>query len=83
MDTAKPIPSENAAALGPETEWEWQRRVARQVDSMDPTDAERCRRLTLEGLADVDAGRLIDDESMQTWAYSLGTDRELPIPQPG
>ena len=50
---------------------------------MDPTDAERCRRLTLEGLADVDAGRLIDDESIQTWAYSLGTDRELPIPQPG
>jgi predicted transcriptional regulator len=43
---------------------------------------ERRRRLTLEGLADVDAGRLIDDEAMQAWADSLGTDQELPLLQP-
>jgi hypothetical protein len=30
----------------------------------------------------MDAGRLIDDEAMQAWADSLGTDHELPIPQP-
>lgn len=44
--------------------------------------AEQRRRLTLEGLADVDADRLIDDVAMQAWADSLGTDQELPIPQP-
>ena len=76
-------PLDNAGALGPETEGEQQRRFARQADSRDPSDAERRRRLTLEGLADVDAGRLIDDETMQAWADSLGTDGELPIPQPG
>lgn len=40
-------------------------------------------RLTLEGLADVDAGRMVDEADVQAWAESLGTDEELPIPQPG
>ena len=66
-----------------ETEAERQRRLAQEADARDPAGADRRRRLTLEGLADVDAGRLIDDEAMQAWADSLGTDRELPIPQPG
>ena len=39
-------------------------------------------RLTLEALADVDAGRLIEDTAMQAWADSLGTAEELPLPQP-
>lgn len=47
------------------------------------SDRERQRHLrTLAALADVDAGRLIDDAAMRAWADSLGTDRELPIPQP-
>ncbi|MBP5948339.1 hypothetical protein AB4P91_22110 [Pseudomonas sp. B21128] len=29
------------------------------------------RRLTLEALADVDAGRVIDDQAVQDWAESL------------
>jgi predicted transcriptional regulator len=62
-----------------ETEAQRQRRLARETDVTDPTGAERRRRLTLEGLADVDAGRLIDDEAMRTWADSLGTDHELPL----
>jgi predicted transcriptional regulator len=33
-------------------------------------------------LADVDAGRLIDDDAMRAWADSLGTDQELPVPEP-
>jgi predicted transcriptional regulator len=37
-------------------------------------------RLTVEGLADVDAGRIIDDEAVQAWADSLGTDAKLPPP---
>jgi predicted transcriptional regulator len=41
---------------------------------------EEKHRLTVEGLADVDAGRLIDHEDMLAWAKSLGTDNPLPPP---
>jgi len=41
---------------------------------------EERRRLTLEGLADIDAGRVIDHEAVQAWAESLGTDDPLPVP---
>lgn len=67
----------------PETEAERQRRLAREVDLRDPGSIEHRRRLTLEGLADVDAGRLIDDDVMQAWADSLETDHEVPVPHPG
>jgi len=80
MDTV-PHPDDNADR--PETEAQGQRRLAREADARDPAGTDRRRQLTLEGLADVDAGCLIDDEAMQAWADSLGTDRELPIPQPG
>ena len=39
--------------------------------------------MTLEALADVDAGRVVDKESMLAWAESLGTDDPLPLPEPG
>ncbi|MCG6116006.1 MAG: ribbon-helix-helix domain-containing protein [Mesorhizobium sp.] len=39
------------------------------------------RRLTLEGLADVDAGRVIPHQDVQAWADSLGTDSPLPPPR--
>ncbi|WP_395682057.1 CopG family ribbon-helix-helix protein [Inquilinus sp.] len=42
---------------------------------------EERRRLTLEGLADVDAGHLIDHQAIQAWADSLETDTPLPPPQ--
>ncbi|AYV49635.1 CopG family transcriptional regulator [Caulobacter flavus] len=35
---------------------------------------ERFRALTLEGLADVDAGRLVEQATMEAWADSLDTD---------
>jgi predicted transcriptional regulator len=35
---------------------------------------EERHRLTLEALADVDAGRLIDQQSIQAWADSLSSD---------
>ncbi|QXH45140.1 ribbon-helix-helix domain-containing protein [Pseudomonas xanthosomatis] len=38
-------------------------------------------RLTREALADVDAGRVIDHQSVQAWAESLGTDSPLPVPR--
>ena len=66
----------------PETEAETQRRLGREADAVDPGVGERRRQRTLRALADVDAGRLIDDAAMQAWADSLGTDHELPAPQP-
>ena len=37
-------------------------------------------RLTREAMADVDAGRVIDHESVQAWADSFSTDKPLPVP---
>ena len=38
-------------------------------------------RLTQEALADVDEGRVIDHQTVQTWADSLGTDQQLHVPR--
>lgn len=38
-------------------------------------------RLTLEALADVEAGRVIDHQAVQAWAESLGTGDPLPVPR--
>ncbi|NYZ69782.1 ribbon-helix-helix protein, CopG family [Endozoicomonas sp. SM1973] len=38
-------------------------------------------RLTLEAIADVEAGNVIDHEAVQAWADSLGTDNPLPEPR--
>ena len=37
-------------------------------------------RLTLEALADVDSGRVIDQQALQAWAGSLERDEPLPVP---
>ena len=37
--------------------------------------------LTLEALADVDAGRIVDHASVIAWANSLSTDKPLPVPE--
>ncbi|MES2127081.1 MAG: ribbon-helix-helix domain-containing protein [Pseudomonadota bacterium] len=37
-------------------------------------------RLTREAMADIDSGQLIDHQSVQAWADSLGTDQALPAP---
>ena len=39
---------------------------------------EERHRLTLEGLADVDAGRVIDHQSVQAWVDSLATSKKRP-----
>jgi predicted transcriptional regulator len=41
---------------------------------------EERRRLTLEAMAEVDIGRIIDHQAVQAWADSLGTDKPLPVP---
>ena len=38
-------------------------------------------RLTLEALADVDAGQVIDHQAVQAWAASLELDTPLPVPR--
>lgn len=42
---------------------------------------EERRRLTLEALEDVDAGRLVDHEDVRAWADSLDEDRPPPLPR--
>lgn len=42
---------------------------------------EQRSRLTLEALADVDAGALISHSDVQAWAASLDTDAPKPAPQ--
>ncbi len=42
---------------------------------------ERRSRLTLDALADVDAGALIDHSAVQAWAAGLDTDAPMPAPQ--
>lgn len=41
---------------------------------------EERERLTLEAMADVDAGLAIEHRAVQAWADSLGTDSPLPAP---
>ena len=41
---------------------------------------EERRRLTIEALADVDNGQVIDHQSVQAWADSLESDKPLPVP---
>jgi len=43
---------------------------------------ERKHRMTLEALADVDAGNVIEHEDVVAWAKSLATDKPLPRPRP-
>jgi predicted transcriptional regulator len=42
---------------------------------------EERRRLTLEALADIDTGRVIDHQAVQAWADSLDADKPLPPPR--
>lgn len=41
---------------------------------------EERRRLTIEALADVDAGLVIDHQSVEAWADSLELEKPLPVP---
>jgi predicted transcriptional regulator len=41
---------------------------------------ERRYQLTLKGLASVDAGEGLPQESVEAWIDSLGTDQPLPMP---
>lgn len=55
--------------------------VMKQALSAWVDQEEERHRWTLEALADVDAGRVIDSQSVQAWADSLSTDKPLPLPK--
>ena len=55
--------------------WVMKQSLAAWVDQ-----EEERHKMTLEALEDVDAGRVIDHQSIQAWADSLGTDTPLPSP---
>lgn len=42
---------------------------------------EERRRLTLEALADVDSGSVVDHQSIQAWADSLDSDEPISLPR--
>jgi hypothetical protein len=46
----------------------------RETDAGDSEGVERCRRVTLAGLADVNTARPIDDAAMRAWADRRGDD---------
>lgn len=55
--------------------------VMKQALSAWVDQEEERRRLTLESMADIDAGQVIDHQAVQTWADSLSTDTPLPVPR--
>lgn len=65
-----------AARMDRSRGWIVKQALAAWIDQED----ERTR-LTMEALADVDAGRVIDHQAVQAWASSLDTGKPLPVPR--
>ncbi len=55
--------------------------IVKQALSAWVDQEEERRRLTLEALADVDTGYVIDHQAVLGWASSLDTDTPLPVPR--
>ena len=55
--------------------------ILKQALSAWVDQEEERHRLTLEALADVAAGRVIDHQAVQAWADSLETGKTLPPPR--
>ena len=65
-----------AARLERSRGWVMKQALAAWIDQ-----EEERHRMTLEALAEVDAGHVIDHEAVQAWADSLGTGKVLPPPR--
>jgi len=55
--------------------------IMKQALSAWVNQEEERRRMTLDAMADVEAGNFIDHQSVQAWAESLSSDKPLPIPR--
>ena len=66
---------EMASRLDRSRGWVMKQALAAWVDQ-----EEERHQMTLEALADVDAGAVIDHRAIQAWADSLMTDKPLPPP---
>ena len=55
--------------------------IIKQALSAWLAQEEERNRLTLEALDDVTSGQVIDQQAVQAWADSLGTDNPLPVPR--
>ncbi len=55
--------------------------IIKQALSTWVDQEEERSRLTREGLADVDAGHVIDHQAVQAWTDSLGSASPLPVPR--
>ena len=57
--------------------------IMKQALSLWVEQDEKRYQLTLTALADVDAGKTIDHDEVESWVASLDTDKPLPIPSCG
>jgi predicted transcriptional regulator len=55
--------------------------IMKQALSTWVDQEEERRRMTLEAMADVQSGQVIDHQSVQAWADSLGSDNPLLVPR--
>ena len=54
--------------------------IMKQALSAWVEQEEQRYRLTLEALADVDAGRTVDHDNVEKWVDSLDSEKPLPMP---
>jgi len=55
--------------------------IVKQALSAWVDQEEERRRMTLEGMADIDAGQVVEHQSVLAWAESLNTDKPLAAPR--
>lgn len=55
--------------------------IVKQALSAWVDQEEERRRMTLEGMADVEAGQVVEHQSVLAWAESLSTDKPLAVPR--
>ena len=55
--------------------------IVKQALSAWVDQEEERRRMTLEGMADVEAGQVIEHQSVLAWAESLSTGKALAVPR--
>lgn len=55
--------------------------IIKQALSAWVDQEEERRRMTLEGMADVEAGQVVEHQSVLAWAESLSTDKPLAVPR--